>query len=58
MLFRSIVLDIIAEFPEGTNFKTLKAKSGYDDKKLRNIIYRLDKIGRIEKVKRGVYKAV
>lgn len=53
-----IVLDIIAKFPEGTNFKTLKAKSGYDDKKLRNIIYRLDRIGHIEKVKRGVYRAV
>jgi hypothetical protein len=53
-----VVFNIIAEFPEGTNFKTVKAKSGYDDKKLRNIIYRLDKIGRIEKVKRGVYKAV
>ena len=53
-----IVLEIVTNFPEGTDFKTLKAKSGYDDKKLRNIIYRLDKIGRIEKVKRGVYKAI
>ena len=53
-----IVLEIITKFPEGTDFKTLKEKSGYEDKKLRNIIYRLDKIGRIEKVERGVYKAI
>lgn len=52
------VLEIITMFPEGTDFKTLKEKTGYEDKKLRNIIYRLDKIGRIEKVKRGVYKAI
>ncbi len=50
------VLDIIANHPEGTNFKTIKAATGFDDKKLRNIIFRLDKIGRIERVRRGVYK--
>jgi hypothetical protein len=52
----SIVLDVIANHPEGTNFKTIKAATGFNDKKLRNIIFRLDKIKRIKRVKRGIYK--
>jgi hypothetical protein len=52
----SLVLDIIADHPKGTNFKTIKAATGFDDKKLRNIIFRLDKIKRIKRVKRGIYK--
>ncbi len=54
----SIVLDVIANHPKGTNFKTIKAATGFDDKKLRNIIFRLDKIKRIKRVKRGIYKKV
>lgn len=54
----SIVLDVIANHPEGTNFKTIKAATGFNDKKLRNIIFRLDKIKRIKRVKRGIYKKV
>ena len=52
----SIVLDVIANHPKGTDFKTIKAATGFDDKKLRNIIFRLDKIERIVRVKRGIYK--
>lgn len=52
----SIVLDVIANHPEGTDFKTIKAATGFNDKKLRNIIFRLDKIKRIVRVKRGIYK--
>ena len=54
----SIVLDVVANHPKGTNFKTIKAATGFDDKKIRNIIFRLDKINRIKRVKRGIYKAV
>ncbi len=54
----STVLDIIANHPEGTNFKTIKAATGFNDKKLRNIIFRLYKIKRIKRVKRGTYKKV
>lgn len=54
----AVVLDIIANHPKGTNFKTIKAATGYDDKKLRNIIFRLDKIKRIKRVTRGIYKKV
>ena len=54
----SIVLNIIGNHPEGTDFKTIKAATGFDDKKLRNIIFRLDKIKKIERVSRGIYKRI
>ena len=54
----AIVLEVIANHPGGTNFKTIKAATGFDDKKLRNIIFRLDKIGRIQRVNRGIYKKI
>lgn len=54
----SVVLDVIASYPKGTNFKTIKAATGFNDKKLRNIIFRLDKIKRIKRVRRGIYKKV
>ncbi len=53
-----IVHEKILQHPKGINFKTIKSLTGYDDKKLRNIIYRLDKMGKIEKIGRGVYKPV
>jgi hypothetical protein len=52
----SVVLDVIESYPKGTNFKTIKAATGFDDKKLRNIIFRLDKIKVIKRVRRGIYK--
>lgn len=54
----AIVLEIISNHPDGTNFKTIKAATGFNDKKLRNIIFRLDKIGRIKRVSRGIYKTL
>jgi hypothetical protein len=54
----SAVLDVIATHPKGTDFKTIKAATEFNDKKLRNIIFRLDKIKRIKRVKRGIYKKV
>lgn len=53
-----IVMEIIANHREGTNFKTIQAETGFDDKKLRNIIFRLDKIGKIQRVTRGIYKKI
>lgn len=54
----SIVMEVIESYPKGTNFKTIKAATGFDDKKLRNIIFRLDKIKKIKRVRRGIYKKV
>ena len=54
----AVVLEIIGNHPQGTNFKTIKAATGFDDKKLRNIIFRLDKIKKIERVSRGIYQKI
>ena len=35
----------------------LKKKTGFDDKKLRNIVFRLHKLGKIKRVGRGKYTA-
>ncbi|MDZ7832161.1 MAG: hypothetical protein U5L07_10455 [Desulfobacterales bacterium] len=49
------VLDVITEAKTGINFPEIKAKTGFNDKKLRNIIYRLGKLGKIKNKKRGIY---
>lgn len=54
----SVVLDVISNHPDGTDFKTIKAATGFNDKKLRNIIFRLDKIKKIKRVRRGIYTIV
>jgi len=54
----AIVMEIISNHGDGTNFKTIKAATGFDDKKLRNIIFRLDKIGKIQRITRGIYKKI
>ncbi len=54
----SIVLEVVANHPKGTNFKTIKAATGFDDKKIRNIIFRLDKLKKIKRIKRGIYKII
>jgi predicted transcriptional regulator of viral defense system len=41
----------------GLDVGTLKARTGFEDKKLRNIVFRLSKKGQIEKTGRGVYRA-
>ena len=52
------VLDVIREYKEGAGFAEIQEKTGFDDKKIRNIIFRLDKIGKIKRVSRGVYIAL
>jgi Mg/Co/Ni transporter MgtE len=51
------VLEVIQNQEQGADFKKIKAETKFDDKKIRNIIFRLHKLGQIEKVKRGIYKA-
>lgn len=51
------VLAVIQNQDQGADFKKIKAETKFDDKKIRNIIFRLHKLGQIEKVKRGIYKA-
>jgi hypothetical protein len=49
------VYDVIAAAKNGIRFPEIKARTGFEDKKLRNIIYRLGKLGKIKNKKRGLY---
>ncbi len=50
------VFKVVKEYPDGVNVGTLKAETGFEDKKVRNIVFRLGKQGKIERVGRGIYK--
>lgn len=52
----SIVLNVIDSQKKGANFKTIQAATGFNEKKLRNIIFRLDKLKQIKRIRRGVYQ--
>jgi len=49
------ILKIIKQAKKGVDVPTLKKKTGFDDKKVRNIVFRAAKEGRIKKSGRGVY---
>lgn len=49
------ILEIIKRFRKGVDVPTLKEKTGFDDKKVRNIVFRASKEGKIKKMGRGVY---
>ncbi|MDX2455325.1 hypothetical protein [Desulfosarcina sp.] len=51
------VLDLIRQSRNGIGIAEVREQTGYDDKKLRNIIFRLNKIEKIRRVSRGKYKA-
>ncbi len=50
-----VVLDAIKRSKQGIGFASIQAKTGFDEKKIRNIIFRLNKIGKIKRKSRGVY---
>ena len=52
------VLAAINLHEDGADFKAIKTATGFEDKKIRNIIFRLDQTNQIERVKRGIYKAI
>ena len=52
-----IVLDTIKQAKQGLGFAEIQAKTGFDEKKIRNIIFRLNKIGKIKRKRRGIYIA-
>jgi hypothetical protein len=49
------VLKIINRSRKGVDIDTLKNKTGFEDKKLRNIIFRAYKEGKIQRAGRGLY---
>ena len=52
------VLTVVKTFKGGASFADIKRRTGFEDKKLRNIIFRLNKTGKIKRKSRGVYIAV
>ncbi|MDM8515058.1 hypothetical protein QUF76_02575 [Desulfobacterales bacterium HSG16] len=53
-----IVYNVIKSFKKkGVGFAEIQDRTNFEEKKLRNIIFRLNDIGRIERKKRGIYIA-
>lgn len=50
-----VVLEVIKRYRDGVDFPEIQLQTGYPDKKLRNILFRLNKLEKIKRVKRGVY---
>jgi hypothetical protein len=53
-----MVLGVTKRYKSGVGFKEIQSQTGFEEKKIRNIIFRLDKLGKIERVNRGTYRAV
>jgi len=51
------VYEAIKTFKTGADLSDLQVKTGFGEKKLRNIIFRLNKLDRIQRMSRGVYVA-
>jgi hypothetical protein len=51
------VLDMVRKSPNGIDAGTLIKKTGFEDKKIRNILFKALTDGKIERVGRGVYKS-
>ena len=49
------VLEVVKRFRQGVDFAEIQTRTGFDEKKLRNIIFRLNKIDKIKRIRRGVY---
>ena len=49
------VLNIIKRSKKGVNAATLMTKTGFDLKKVRNILTRAYKMGKIKRVEKGIY---
>jgi hypothetical protein len=52
-----MVFDVIKRSRNGIGFADIQAKTGFGDKKIRNIIFRLNKVGKIKRKNRGIYIA-
>lgn len=52
------VLEVIGRYPEGVGLAEIKLQTGHEDKKLRNILFRLHKLGKIRRKSRGIYVQV
>ena len=53
-----VVYGIIKRSKKGLKISDIKLKTEYEDKKLRNILFRLHKLGRINRLRRGMYTSL
>ncbi|MBU3946680.1 MAG: hypothetical protein KJ826_00460, partial [Proteobacteria bacterium] len=53
-----IVLEVIKSYDRGAGFEEIQEKTGFQEKKIRNIIFRLNKLGKIKRKSRGTYVAI
>jgi len=52
------VYKVIARLKKGANMAAIKQKTGYDNKKIHNLVYKLKKQGKIKSETKGVYVKV
>lgn len=52
------VWEVIKASRDGIDFADIRQRIGYEEKKLRNIIFRLNKTGKIRRIRRGIYTAI
>jgi hypothetical protein len=52
------VLKVVQQSAGGMSIHEIQEKTGFEDKKLRNIIFRLNKNGKIRRLNRGFYISV
>ena len=50
--------NVIKRYRKGVNIATIKQKTGYDNKKIHNLVYKLKKQGKIKSEIKGVYVKV
>lgn len=50
-----VVFNIIKTYKNGAGFADIQAKTGFNEKKLRNIIFRLNHMNKIKRKNRGIY---
>lgn len=53
--FTDKVFEVIASAGRGVGVAEIQHRTGYDSKKIRNIIFRLGKDNKIKRVSRGIY---
>jgi hypothetical protein len=52
------VVRLIKRYKKGVDVVTLRKKTGFDEKKISNIVFRASQKGRIKRVGRGLYAAI
>ena len=52
------VYKVIARYKKGANMAAIKQKTGYDNKKIHNLVYKLKKQGKIKSEAKGVFVKV